>query len=147
VRFDPFKSFSGWNDTDYVKAEVEKAFAKGAHVSVKTLRRALARVVADGVHGPIGERDWESISGYRMTMARARHIVGQAQAAELPTIYLDDPNVGVTCSGAEDCRHEDHDALEDPGPMFHSEPIEIDRSTLVEWYFGDLKPIYGTVWM
>jgi hypothetical protein len=143
MRFDPFKSFSGWNDTEYVKAEVEKAFAKGAHVNVTTLRRALARIVADGVHGPIGDRDWEAISGYRMTMRRARDIVARAQDAELPTILLDDPDVGVTCSGAEDCRHDDHDTLGEPGPMFHNEPVEIDRGTLLEWYFGELKPIYG----
>jgi hypothetical protein len=147
VRHDPFKSFSGWNDTDYVKAEVEKAFAKGAHVSVKTLRRALSRLVADGYHGPIDEREWEAMAGYRMSVARARQIVAEAQQAELPTITLDDPDVGYACRGVNECDHPEHRDLDKPDAMFHTEPVELDRETLVDWYFGELKPIYGTAWL
>ena len=59
---------------------------------------------------------------------------------------LDDPDVGFDCNGADDCSHEDHDEG-DEGPMFHTEPVELERDRLVEWYFADLSPICGTVWM
>ncbi len=132
---------------DWIKSEVEKAFAKGAHVTVRTLRRALRRVVADGYHGPIGDREWEQIDGSRMTLRRALDIVRAAQSTILPTVRVDHPDVGFRCAGSVDCEHADHDELGDAGPLFHSQPVEIDRTTLVEWYFGKLRPIYGTVWL
>jgi hypothetical protein len=143
LRTDPFKQFEGWNDTDWIKAEVEKAFAKGAHVAVKTLRRALRRLVADGYHGPIGDRDWEDMAGYRMSVARALDIVKRAQSANLPTVRLDDPDVGLACRGVEDCEHPDHAELNDDGRLFHTEPVEVDQNALVDWYFAELMPIYG----
>lgn len=147
MRRDPFAPFAGWNDTDWIKAEVEKAFAKGAGVKVPTLRRALQRVVADGWHGPFSDRDWENVSGYRMTMKRALDILARAQAATLPDVRLDHPDSGASCDGAPDCRHPDHEEIGEDGPLFHAEPVEIDREELVAWYFGALQPIYGSVWI
>jgi hypothetical protein len=121
-RSDPFKPFAGWNDTDWVKGEVEKAFAKGAGVTVKTLQRALRRIVADGYDGPFNGRDWEEMDGSRMSMKRAVAIVRRAQDADLPTARLDHPDLGSMCHGAEDCDHPEHADLGAEGPMFHPEP-------------------------
>lgn len=142
-KIDPFEPFKGWQDTDYLKSEVERAFAHGAHVTVETLRRALRRVVADGIHGPIGDREWEEMDGKRMPMKKAVEIVRAAQGAELPAIYVSSPDVGVVCGGAGECEHQDHRELSDDGPLFHEEPIEMDRQALLDWYFRDLIPIYG----
>jgi hypothetical protein len=144
VAFDPFKRFEGWNETEWIKTEVEKAFAKGAHVSVKTLRRALNRVVADGHYGPIDDEEHEATMGYRMSMVRALDIIADAQEAELPAVRVDDPDHGYRCSGSDECQHEEHAAYDEPGPLVHTEPVEIERDALVRWYFDDLVPIYGT---
>lgn len=144
---DPLQPYAGWNDTDWIKAEIEKALAKAAHVSPKTLRRALRRVVADGYYGPIADREFEAMAGARMSMAKALSIIRQAQEAQLPTIRVDDPDSGYRCEGADECAHPNHTDLVDDGPMFHAEPIEIEDRTLVEWYFRELAPIYGSVWL
>jgi hypothetical protein len=147
VAFDPFRPFEGWNETEWLKTEVEKAFAKGAHVTVKTLRRALARVVDDGHYGPVDDAEYEATIGYHMPMVRALDIIADAQEAELPTVRLDEPDHGYTCSGIDECAHEGHEETGEPGPLFHTEQVEIEREALVSWYFDSLKPIYGTVWL
>ena len=40
--------------------------------------------------------------------------------------------------------HDDHEELDEAGPLFHEEPIEIPDEALLRWYFADLIPIYGT---
>jgi len=144
---DPFATFEGWEDTDAIKASVEEELARGAGVSVDRLRAALRRVVWDGYHGPVSDRDWKSISGRTMPMRRAIEIIRAAQGADLPTVQLQHPDHGYLCDGSDSCLHEDHDQLEDPGPMFHQDPVEIDRSQLIEWYFAELRPIYGSVYL
>lgn len=144
---DPLEPFAGWNDTDLVKSEVEKALAKAAGVTPKTLQRALRRVVVDGYYGPIADREFEAMDGARMPMQRALSIIRRAQDAQLPAVHVDHPDSGYTCGGAAECEHPDHSELEDDGPMFHNVPVEIDDRALVEWYFRNLAPIYGTVWI
>jgi len=140
-----WRHYDGWNDTTAIKEDVERAFAKGAHVTVPTLRRALARIVADGYHGPIGDREWEAMDGARMDMRRALAIVRAAVKAPLPTIELFDPDVGYTCEGAENCDHPIHGETDDAGRMFHTEPVAVDSDVFVRWYFRELLNIYGTV--
>lgn len=144
---DPLKPFAGWNDTDYIKAEVEKTLANTAGVTVKTLRRALRRVVVDGYYGPIADREFEAMDGARMSMERAVSIIRLAQDSGFPSVHVDDPDVGFRCEGASECQHADHEDLDEAGPMFHHEPVEIDGRRLVEWYFGQLAPIYGSAWL
>jgi hypothetical protein len=147
VSRDPLKSYAGWNDTNWIKAELEKALAKAAAVAPKTLRRALRRVIVDGYYGPIADREYEAMAGVRMSMARARSIIRRAQDAPVSTIYVDDPDSGYSCEGASDCKHPEHAELGDDGPMFHTEPVEIDGRKLTEWYSRELAPIYGSVWI
>lgn len=145
---DPFQPFEGWQDTAPIKEQVEAAFAEGAGVDVPTLRRALARVTADGYYGPIADDLWEESVGGAMPMARARQIIRHAQEdAELPRVALSHPDLGHECGGVDECMHPDHTDLDEPGPLFHEEPVELSRVELTEWYFGALKSIYGTVYI
>lgn len=142
---DPFAAFEGWEDVDGIKRDVEQTLARGAGVSVETLRTALRRLVYDGHYGPVSDADWRAIDGTRMSISRATKIVRAVQDAELPAVRLYDPDTGYLCDGAETCLHEDHEQLGDPGPLFHQEPIEISRADLLEWYFAALHPIYGRI--
>lgn len=142
---DPFAEFAGWDDVDSIKASVERALARGAGVSVDTLRTALRRVIYDGDYGPVSDADWRRIDGTRMTMSRARETIRAAQDAEIPTVRLDHPDAGYTCAGSETCGHEDHDLYADGDAMFHHDVVEIPREALLEWYFGALRPIYGRI--
>lgn len=144
---DPLQPYAGWNDVDWIRTELEKALARAAHVTPKTLQRALRRVVVDGYYGPIADREFEAMDGMRMSLARAVSIIRQAQDAELPTIHVDDPDSGYRCEGANECEHSDHADFDEDGAMFHAVPIEIDSRALVEWYFRQLVPIYGSVWL
>jgi hypothetical protein len=144
---DPLQPYAGWNDTDWIKAEVEKALAKEARVSPKTLQRALRRVVVDGYYGPIADREFEAMAGARMSMVKAVSIIRAAQDAPLPSVHLDDPDSAYRCEGADECQHPDHSELGDDGPLFHAGPIEIDGRLLIAWYFRELAPIYGSVWL
>jgi hypothetical protein len=60
---------------------------------------------------------------------------------------LTHPDVGYACAGAEECRHPDHEDLDDAGPLFHEEPVELSREDLMKWYFAPLVEIYGSVWL
>lgn len=142
---DPFAQFAGWEDVDAIKAAVEKSLARGAGVSVDTLRTALRRIVYDGHYGPVSDADWRNVDGTRMPLSRALRIVRAAKEADLPTVSLPHPDVGYLCGGAEECAHEDHELLGDNGPMFHQELVEIPREQLLGWYFGALRPIYGHI--
>lgn len=145
---DAFAPFDGWQDTSEIKSEVERAFARGAGVRVETLRRAMRRIVADGYHGPFDDRAWQDSQGYSMPMSRAIAIVRRAQDdARLPDVSLTHPDQGHVCEGADSCSHDDHRELADDGPLFHEEPTELGRRELIEWYFRELKPIYGTVYL
>lgn len=144
---DLLESYAGWNDTDWIKTQLEKALSKAAGVTPKTLKRALRRVIVDGYYGPIADREYEAMDGGRMSMAKARSIIRRAQDASIEAIHLDDPDSGYRCEGTDECNHPDHADLDDTGRMFHSVPVEIDGRMLIEWYFRELVPIYGSVWL
>jgi hypothetical protein len=141
-----WRRYEGWNDTDSLKAEAERAFARGAHVNVPTLRRALCRVVADGYYGPLGDREWEEMDGARMDMRRAIAIVRAAVGASVGSAIVFHPDSEWRCDG-DGCRHPDHAGEGEIEPMFHPEPIEIDADALRRWYFRELLAIYGTVFI
>src|SRR5262245_10088076 len=122
-RFDPFRPFNRWQDVDHIKLEVERALAKGAHVQVKTLRQALGRVIADGIMGPIPDREYEVYSGTRMSLHKALQIIRAAHDADLPRVVLTHPDHTVRCDGAENCESPDHRELGEPGPLHHEIPI------------------------
>ncbi len=143
---DPFAPYEDHDSAGvaYAKAAFEKALAKSAHVRVETLRRALARVSADGYCGPISDSAWAAEDGRPMPMHRALAILRGAMEASLPALAFEHPDVGYLCDGGEQCWHPDHADCGEDGPMFHAEPQHIDRGDYLGWYFGAIWQIYGT---
>ncbi len=139
-----WRRYEDWNDTEALKEEAERAFARGAHVTVPTLRRALRRIVADGYYGPLGDREWEAMDGARMDMKRAIAIVRAAVGASVDSAIVFHPDSVWRCDG-EGCRHADHEGEDAHESMVHPEPVEIDSEALRRWYFRELLTIYGTV--
>jgi hypothetical protein len=137
---DPFKTMES-EDPEGVrqaKESVEQAYADAAGVSVEDLRIARGLIRIEGYYG-ISDGE---LNG--MSFGQAKEICQKAlRNVVLPSVEYLDPTNGFYCAGFVECAHPDHKDVEDAGPIFHAEPVEIDSSALRDWYWHDIKPVYG----
>jgi len=121
---------------------VWQEFAEAANVTIARLKLAYRRIAWDGVYGPVSDEAWVSTDGEAMSMVDAMAIMHKALDHQ-PHITYEHPDVGVLCSGVEECSHRDHKDLEDDGPLFHQEPIELDPARIWRDCFPAILLIYG----
>lgn len=117
-------------------------FAEAAGVTLKELKTAYSRVYWDGYYGPCTDEEWEEAHGDNMPMKRATRILHDAIACH-PHVTYTHPDCGYMCKGREECTHEDHEALEDDGPLFHEEPIAVEPERIWRDAFPAIIEIYG----
>jgi len=85
-----------------------------------------------------------------MTMYRAKKFI-RAALDHNPYVIYTDPNVGYPCGGVQGtnelrpCQHIDHNDLNDPNPLFHTEEVTVDPEQLKKEWFRSLIDIYGSI--
>lgn len=131
-------------DAYFTRERVLKLIAKKTGYTVKRINAAYVRIAWDGYYGPISDSEWCRQDGRRIKMTDALKIMRKVLNTKL-NLTATHPDVGYVCEGITNCNHLDHKEANEPGPLFHEEPFEIDDLEIMDALFPAIKQIYGTL--